>query len=208
MFSHANQSAFNLNIHKPNLQLVFGASGRGSGVCTELPDVEKATFIFWWKNKKWGMGRERYCLYWTKCGFRHICVFAYFIWQSRFITLIQTKIFQLLLHGWIAKWNFEQTFIASIMNHNPLTFYLAQPWCLHFCFVWKVFTNRLRFPWNLLHFPHPWRAKFNYIGNVLMFSPATSLGQNLYFFISYCWSSAKLMTFPTPSALLCVIASW
>ncbi|KAK5924178.1 hypothetical protein CgunFtcFv8_001076 [Champsocephalus gunnari] len=35
VFSHANQSAFSLNIHKPNLQPVFGAGGSSEGSETE-----------------------------------------------------------------------------------------------------------------------------------------------------------------------------
>lgn len=44
VFSHANQSAFNLNIHEPNLQPVFGAAGSSEG--------ESATFIFSVKGQK------------------------------------------------------------------------------------------------------------------------------------------------------------
>lgn len=52
MFNHANQSAFNLNIHKPNLLLVFGASG--SSECILMWN--------WWLlyfGEKWGIGGER-----------------------------------------------------------------------------------------------------------------------------------------------------
>lgn len=51
VFSHANQSAFNLNIHKPNLQRVSGAGGSAERVqCSGA--AEWPTFIFWWKDKK------------------------------------------------------------------------------------------------------------------------------------------------------------